>query len=263
MVSVGLSLLLAYKVGSYYGLEECDSVLTLLTPLAILNAESFPKRCMNDGKSNHFFSKGFSRNFVFLHWSVMGMLLVFCFTCNLRAMILKPQMETTKDTTKDLIISGTTPIVVKGFNQENLLKNSVNEWQQKAFESKFSQEDSADTEYNLKNLVQKEGTHAVIANPEEIAYAVKNDPYYKDQNKPVFHISQESLESYYVGWVTGKISPWKKTVDDHIGLILQVSKIYVNIYNFIMSIGRLASLRKLSEFSSVDRRTDMKKGLKN
>ena len=172
-------------------------------------------------------------------------------------------METTKDTTKDLIISGTTPIVVKGFNQDNLLKNSVNEWQQKAFESKFTQEDSADTEYNLKNLVQKEGTHAVIANPEEIAYAVKNDPYYKDQNKPVFHISQESLESYYVGWVTGKISPWKKTVDDHIGLILQVSKNNINIYYFVIFICRLASPRKLSEFSSVDRRTDMKKGLKN
>ena len=71
-------------------------------------------------------------------------------------------------------------------------------------------------------MVQKEGTHALIANPAEIAYAVKNDPYYEDQKKPVFHFSQESLESYYVGWVTGKTSPWNKMLDDHIGLVLQV-----------------------------------------
>ena len=57
MVSIGLSLLLAYKVGSCYGLENRDSVITLLTPLAILSAESFPEECMNNAKSNHLFSK--------------------------------------------------------------------------------------------------------------------------------------------------------------------------------------------------------------
>ena len=133
-------------------------------------------------------------------------------------------MEPPIDTTKYLILSGTIPIIIAGFNQENLLKNSLNEWRQKASTIKFTQEDPADTEHNLKNLVQKDGTHAVIANPVKIAYEVKNDPWYKEQKKPVFHFSKESLESYYIGWITGKLSPWKNIVDDHIGIILQVSR---------------------------------------
>ena len=222
MILIGISLLIAYKVGTFYGLQGRDTTLTILTPLAMMNAESVPNECTNNKSSSHFFTKGFSRNFLYLLWSVMGMVLVFSFTCNLRAMIMKPQKESPKDSTEDLVTSGTIPIVVKGFNQETLLKNSLNEWQQKAFGFRYSQEDPSDTENNLKNLVQKKGTHAIIANPEEIAYAVKNDPYYNLQNKPVFHFSQESLESYYVGWITGKISPWTKVVDDHIAIILQV-----------------------------------------
>ena len=61
----------------------------------------------------------------------------------------------------------------------------------------------------------------MIALPEEITYAVKQDLWYKDKKKPVFHFSKENLDSYYVGWVTRKLSPWKTLVDDHIGIIQQ------------------------------------------
>ena len=211
-----------YKVGLQYGLRDRNSASIMLTPFAMLNAEDFPPEVSKSTPSELFLTRGFSRNLLFLLWSVLGMVLVFSFTCNLRAMIMKPQMEAPKDTSKDLITSGTIPIVISGFNQEEILATSENEWQRKASDIKFSQKNPADTETNLKTLVQKEGTHAIIANPEEISYAVKKDPFYKKLSQPVFHFSRENIESYYVGWVTGKTSLWKSVVDDHVGLVLQV-----------------------------------------
>lgn len=218
MLVVSLSLVVAYRVGTYYGMKPNDVCSTIFVPLAMLNAEGFPRE--TTVQSRNFFSRGFSQNCILLNWSVFGMVLVFCFLCNLRAMILKPQMEAPIDTTKDLILSGTTPIVIAGFWQDYLL-TSVNLWERKAGASDFIQQNSGDTEHHLKSKVQKDGTHAAISQPEEIAYAVKHDPWYKNKQKPVFHFSKESLRPYYIGWVTGKLSPWKKIVDQHIGIILQ------------------------------------------
>merc|ERR1711954_294908 len=73
----------------------------------------------------------FTRNFLYLNWSVLGMILVFCFLCNLRAMILKPSLENPIDTTQDLVLKGKTPIIVSGMFT-NLMETSSNQWHREA-----------------------------------------------------------------------------------------------------------------------------------
>ena len=111
----------------------------MLTPLAMLNAEGFDTFNENSSTSKKFFSKGFTRNFILLHWSVMGMIIAFSFLCNLRAMILKPQMERPIDTTKDLNLSGTAPMALTPI-YANLLRNAPDwqPWSQNAGETAYT-----------------------------------------------------------------------------------------------------------------------------
>ena len=60
---------------------------------------------------------------------------------------------------------------------------------------------------------------------EAVLYEVKHDTYYKDKKKPIFNISKETLTSFYIGWATSKLSPWKNMLYNHIGIIWQVNHI--------------------------------------
>jgi hypothetical protein len=213
MMLVSFVLIAAYKVESHFGRKKPDKVMLLFTPLAMLNAEAIPPDDVNQKK----LTKGFTRKFILLHWSVMGMVLTFCFLCNLRAMILKPQMESPIDTTEDLLLAGKTPIVVAGLWQE-YLKTSVNNWQRKAETKAFIIPNPMFIKKNLETLVLQDGTHSVMATPPVIANALKNN-----RNSAATHFSKENIGSYYSSWVISKLSPWKKIVNDHIGLIQQVT----------------------------------------
>ena len=213
MVLVSAILIAANKLENYIGSRKLDFVLLIFTPLAMLNAEAMPTDDVTNKKSR----RVYTRNIILLHWSVMGMVLAFCFLCNLRAMILKPSMETPVDTSQELLAKGKTPIVVAGLWQEYLL-HSVNEWQRKAETVALILPNPTYIQQNLYSLVQEAETHSVLAMPEEIAHALKNK-----KNSPETHFSKENLGSYYSSWVTSKLSPWKKLLDSHIGLIQQVS----------------------------------------
>ena len=213
MVLVSSVLIAAYKLEHHFGRKKPDIVLLIFTPLAMLNAEALPTDDVNQKKLR----RGFTRNFILLHWSVMGMVLLFCFLCNLRAMILKPLMESPIDTSEEIILKGMTPIVVAGLWQEYLI-NSVNKWQRKAETMALIVPNPTFLKQNLETLVQQDGTHSLMAIPDRIAHALKNQ-----KNSPAIHFSKENLISYYRSWMTSKLSPWKKIVDDHIGLTQQVS----------------------------------------
>ena len=195
--------------------DKPDIVLMILTPLAMFNAEAMP---VDVEKKNKQKSRGdFTLNFLFLNWSVLGMILVFCFQCNLRAMILKPSLENPIDATKDIVLKGKTPIIVSGLFT-NLMETSSNQWHREAREIAQVIPNPTFIKKNLETVVLQDGTHSVMASPPEIAYALKDQ-----KNSPALHFSKENIDFYYISWVTAKQSPWKNILDDHIGLIQQAS----------------------------------------
>ena len=145
------------------------------------------------------------------------MILVFCFQCNLRAMILKPSLENPIDTTKDIVLKGKTPIIVSGLFT-NLMETSSNQWHREAREIAQVIPNPSFIKKNLETVVLQDGTHSVMASPPEIAYALNDQ-----KNSPALHFSKENIDFYYISWVTAKQSPWKNILDDHIGLIQQAS----------------------------------------
>ena len=213
MLLMSCFLIAAYKLEHICGGKKPDIVLLMLTPLAMLNAEAMPG---DDGTKKS--SRGkFTQNFLFLNWSVMGMVLVFCFLCNLRAMILKPTMEKPIDTTQDLVLEGKTPIIVGGLFT-NYMATSPNQWHRKANDIALILTNPALVVENFETLVQQAGTHSVMASPNEIAYALKGR-----KKSPAIHFSKEKIKPYYSSWVTYKQSPWKDILDYHIGIMQQVS----------------------------------------
>ena len=211
MILVSCALIATY----YFGGDKPDIPLLILTPLAMFNAEAMP---VDVEKMNKRKSRGeFTRNFLFLNWSVLGMIIVFCFLCNLRAMILKPSLEKPIDTTQDIVMKGKTPIIVAGLFT-NLMENSSNKWHRQAREIAKVIPNPTLIKENLETAVQQDGTHSVMASPPEIAYALKNK-----KSSPAIHFGQENINFYYNSWVTAKQSPWKNILDHHISLIQQAS----------------------------------------
>ena len=134
-------------------------------------------------------------------------------------MILKPTLEQPIDTSEDLFLQGKTPIIVLGM-YSRYMETSSNQWHRKAREIAHMIANPSYIKQNLETLVQQDGTHSIMAPPTEIAYALKNK-----ENSAAIHFSQESIDPYYVGWVTAKQSPWKGILDDHVGIIQQASYI--------------------------------------
>ena len=96
VVSVSLALLLTVKVGRSYGRPQPDLVKILLTPFAIMNAEPLPSWFNSNtagrgGEGRR--ELGRAGNLLLLTWSVMGMIVMFGFTCNLRAIYMKVELE--------------------------------------------------------------------------------------------------------------------------------------------------------------------------
>ena len=210
LMLISCGLIAAYKVEHIFGGKKADTVLLVILPLAMMNAEPLPTNKRKNSKGS------FSRNSLLLLWSVMGMVLVFCFLCNLRAVILKPTTENPLDTTEDLVRNGITPILNSGL-QTMYMSTSGNKWHRKAEEIAHITHNPALQKQYLETVVQQDGTHAVLSVPYLVAYSLK------DQKTPnMIYFSKENIMSYYSGWVTAKRSPWKKILDDHIGIIQQV-----------------------------------------
>ena len=215
MLTVSFALIAAYQLEHLSGAKKPDMVMLILRPIAMFNAEAMPVEVEEVTRRK---SRGeFTRNFLFLNWSVMGMVLVLCFLCNLRAMILKPTLEQPIDTSQDIVLQGKTPVIVTGFFT-NYMETSTNEWHRKAREIAHVIPNPTLIKENLETVVQQDGTHSVMVSPPEVAYALKDQ-----KNSPAIHFSKENINPYYIAWVIAKQSPWKNILDDHIGIIRQAS----------------------------------------
>ena len=215
MVVMSLMLITVHKIQHQLGGESQDISLSIITPLAMLTAENLSMNAFNSKVIQLF-----TRNFLLLLWSVMGTIVVFCFLCNLRAMLLKPARDSPIDTTEGLMHRGKIPIIVTE-GRKHFLAASPNEWQKKAAENALVLPDPTNITSTFETLVQRDGTHAMMINLVGIAWRLK------DQEKQIpIHFSEENLYSYYLGWVLAKKSPWKNMVDNHLGLYKQVSFLF-------------------------------------
>ena len=70
---------------------------------ALMNAEPMPTWFNLSYSKSVFLDKGFSGNFLLLNWCMMGMVLMFALTCNLRANFLRSKYDKPIDTTEDLV----------------------------------------------------------------------------------------------------------------------------------------------------------------
>ena len=96
IVAVSVALFIVLRVGNY----DVEMGQILMEPIGMLTGESMP----------NWFEKKKSRagKFILLNWSVMGMVIMFCFTCNFRAILMKSDYEQPIDTTEQLVQSGMT-----------------------------------------------------------------------------------------------------------------------------------------------------------
>ena len=212
MVIMSLMLIAVHKIQHQFGGENQDISISIITPLAMLTAENISATVFNS-RTNQLLA----RNFLLLLWSVMGSFIVFSFTCNLRAMLLKPASDRPIDTTEDLFLQGKSPIVVMTQNKQSL-QASPNEWQRKAAENALVIGDPQKIKTFLETFIQTDGTHAMEMPVVGVVWRLK------DQEKQIpLHFSEENLYSYYLGWIMAKKSPWKNVINNHLGLYKQAS----------------------------------------
>ena len=102
--------LVVFKVGKTYGVKNVDATLAAMTPFAMLNAEGMPGwfefESKKGWKNVQLIKRGRAGNLLLLTWSVMGMILMFGFTCNLRAILLKAKLLPPLDTAESIFESG-------------------------------------------------------------------------------------------------------------------------------------------------------------
>ena len=84
---ISLALVIAVKVGASYGVKRVDVVYIILVPFAMMNAEGMPTwfEFPHQPVTRRFVRRGRAGNLLLLTWSLMGMVIMFGFTCNLRA----------------------------------------------------------------------------------------------------------------------------------------------------------------------------------
>ena len=72
----------------------------------MINAEPMPRWFFAPDRRNA--GPGRAGRMLLMNWSVMGMVLMFAFTCNLRAIFFKSDYEIPLDSSEDLVKEGVT-----------------------------------------------------------------------------------------------------------------------------------------------------------
>ena len=107
MVSMSLALVITVKVGRSYGIPQPQVARIMLTPFALMTAEEMPTWFEKVGNNtSQLVRKGRAGNILLLTWSMMGMVIMFGFTCNLRAIYMRVDHEKPLDTAKSIFESG-------------------------------------------------------------------------------------------------------------------------------------------------------------
>ena len=191
MLATSLMLLIASRAGLAYGVGTADITSVLFTPFQTLNAEYLPA-WFNRRRNRRFFSPGFTGNYLLLMWAVLGNLITMALLCNIRAMLMKPVFEKPIDSTKDLIIVGKIPTTMSTGFWIDYLKTSSNDWERLAGETGDSFKTKEEENRVMIEKVYEAESHVFLSSP---VYTLNflDLEYFKDKERPVFHISRERL----------------------------------------------------------------------
>ena len=215
LVFVTLALVIIVRVGGSYGIPQPDLIRIILTPFGMMNAEKmatwfeFPYDPVNRNRM-WLVGRGQGGNLLLLTWSLMGMILMFGFTCNLRAIYMRVDYETPLDTAEQIYKSGKICYDIDwGIDW---LKTLNNPWIRKIANKAVSV--SNDEYFKLLNEVDKHDNMVMVAS---------------GSGKPpsTEHYSKELISSFDMGgWRVGGggESPWHKSVNIHILQLGQVNK---------------------------------------
>ena len=237
LISVSLALVIIVRVGKSYGIPQPDLLRIILTPFAMMNHEEMPawfevpRSPVNRNRSLievtiRLVRRGRAGNLLLLMWSYMGMIIMFGFTCNLRAIYMKENFETPLKTAEQIYKSDKTYYDVLGKEPLYVLDNiwyqkkarSVEEEDWHELYEKLNTDENivlpvCDGCYGCCNELRNETVN--IDNIVLIA-PVRNKP-------PTTHYIE--LSSFIMeGWMTlEKMSPWKRWLDTHILQLDQVN----------------------------------------
>ena len=191
MMTTSFMLQIASRAGLAYGVGTADIISVFLTPFQTLNAEYLPA-WFNRRRNRRFFSPGFTGNYLLLMWAVLGNLITMALLCNIRAMLMKPVFEKPIDSTKDLIIVGKIPTTMSTGFWIDYLKTSSNEWERLAGETGDSFKTKEEENSLMIEKVYEAESHVFLNSP---VYTLNflDLEYFKDKERPVFHISRERL----------------------------------------------------------------------
>ena len=192
MIATSLMLLIASRAGLSYGVGTADTTSVFLTPFRTLNAEHLPVWFSRRG-NRRFFSPGFTGNYMLLMWTVLGSLITMAFLCNIRAMLMKPVFQKPVDSTKDIFTLGKIPIYLgRSTFWADYLKTSSNEWERLVGQTVDSFKTKEEENRVMIEKVYEAESHVFLNSP---VYTLNflDLEYFKDKERPVFHISRERL----------------------------------------------------------------------
>ena len=168
-IFIALALILATRVGAFYGVRQPDVVQIAMTTFGMLNAEEFPtwfqfERVATPIATLQLIRRGRAGNLLLLTWSTMGMILMFGFICNLRAIFMKEEYEAPLDTAEDIVKSGKTVYMATNTWYKDFLQTSTNEWNRRiAREAKLFI--GSDKEKAIYRRLLTEGNTVVVSGP--------------------------------------------------------------------------------------------------
>ena len=217
-----VSLLLGLPFLAHGKWQLADAMIILMTPLALLAQEDYPKwysgdnnyRTISRGRS----FRSLSGNITLMVWCLLGSVLMYAFHGNLRATFIKQEPGDQIDNAEELYKSDKKLYLYGPYWYGEYLRTSNNPWYRRV-ESEAEYFETFYEYVDILDRVSKDETMATVVTEREY----ENFLFYMHKPPVKLHYSKESINlAGNVAWLVGKRSPWKRFVNDH---LLALSKV--------------------------------------
>ena len=218
LLAVSVALILPYYVRG--NKSYADKILILLTPVALLMAEDYPKwfsaRQNKQGQKKYFNS--ISGNFTLLIWCMVGSVIAYAFHGNLRAMYIKKLPAKQINFAKDIIEQKKEVYLYKESSLKDFLishENNNEMHRRIGVMAKYFYKGEFD---KLLMSMLATGDKVIVSAKREI----ENIMFSYGLKMPRLHFSKEWITPAYRVWMIEMNSPWKDSIDHHIWTLSQV-----------------------------------------
>ena len=232
-IFTSLALVIVVKVGASYGMKRVDVVKIILTPFAMMNHEGMPswfEMSTSPATSIKVIRRGRAGNLLLLTWSVMGMIIMFGFTCNLRAIYMNVDYEKPLDTAEAIYKSGRTVTINSATFWLDFLQTSGNPWHRLIANTSERYGSKQEEATILRRIALGDGDEVAITPISGRADAwmtheVKSNKTFAKQylSGNGVHLAKERVSAIvFGGWAVQKDSPWREALNKYILLLEQV-----------------------------------------